>query len=61
MGITARTVNFPLSGSSETALWMKATPAKLQGRVFAANSLVLQLVNVLMFSHSAIDQKNIYN
>lgn len=38
-------LNFPLLGSSETALWMEATPPELQGRVFAANSLVLQLVS----------------
>ena len=38
-------LNFPLLGSSETALWMEATSPELQGRVFAANSLVLQLVS----------------
>ncbi|MGL5079009.1 MAG: MFS transporter, partial [Waterburya sp.] len=40
-------LNFPLLGSSETALWMEAIPAKLQGRVFAANSLVLELVSAI--------------
>lgn len=40
-------LNFPLLGSSETALWMEAIPPKLQGRVFAANSLVLQLVSAI--------------
>ncbi|MGV2830521.1 hypothetical protein ACLFKQ_22185 [Myxosarcina sp. GI1(2024)] len=40
-------LNFPLLGSSETALWMEATPPELQGRVFAANSLVLQLVSAI--------------
>ncbi|MGF1480069.1 MAG: MFS transporter [Cyanophyceae cyanobacterium] len=40
-------LNFPLLGSSETALWMEATPPELQGRVFAANSLVLELVSAL--------------
>ena len=38
-------LNFPLLGSSETALWMEATPPELQGRVFAANSLVLELLS----------------
>lgn len=40
-------LNFPLLGSSETALWMEATPPELQGRVFAANSLVLELVSAI--------------
>ncbi|MBE9045819.1 MFS transporter [Pleurocapsales cyanobacterium LEGE 10410] len=40
-------LNFPLLGSSETALWMEAVPPRLQGRVFAANSLVLELVSAI--------------
>ena len=40
-------LNFPLLGSSETALWMEATSPELQGRVFAANSLVLELVSAI--------------
>ena len=40
-------LNFPLLGSSETALWMEATPPELQGRVFAANSLVIKLVSAI--------------
>lgn len=40
-------LNFPLLGSSETALWMEAIPPELQGRVFAANSLVLELVSAI--------------
>jgi hypothetical protein len=40
-------LNFPLLGSSETALWMEAVPPSLQGRVFAANSLVLELVSAI--------------
>jgi MFS family permease len=40
-------LNFPLLGSSETALWMEATPPELQGRVFATNSLVLELVSAI--------------
>ncbi|TVQ12819.1 MAG: MFS transporter [Leptolyngbya sp. DLM2.Bin27] len=38
-------LNFPLLGSSETAIWMtQIAPAK-QGRVFAANALVVQVVS----------------
>ena len=40
-------LNFPLLESSSTALWMEAVPPKLQGRVFAANSLVLELVSAI--------------
>ena len=36
-------LNYPLLGSSETALWMEAIPPELQGRVFAAISLILKL------------------
>ena len=39
--------NFPLLGSSETAIWMEATAPELQGRVFAANEFVIQLVSAL--------------
>lgn len=39
--------NFPLLGSSETALWMESTQPEIQGRVFAANDLVIQLVSAL--------------
>ena len=40
-------LNFPLLKSSETALWMETVPSRLQGRVFAANSLVLELVSAI--------------
>ena len=40
-------LNFPLLGSSERALWMEATSPELQGRVFAANSFVLELVSAI--------------
>ena len=40
-------LNFPLLESSETALWMETVPSRLQGRVFAANSLVLELVSAI--------------
>jgi len=35
-------LNFPLLGSSESALWMSQITPEKQGRVFAANSLVVQ-------------------
>ncbi len=38
-------LNFPLLGSSETAIWMTQIAPAQQGRVFAANSLVLQVVS----------------
>jgi MFS family permease len=40
-------LNFPLLGSSQRALWMSATSPELQGRVFAANSLVLESVGAI--------------
>ena len=40
-------LNFPLLESSETALWMETVPPKLQGRIFAANSFVLELVSAI--------------
>ncbi|MEM8780284.1 MAG: MFS transporter [Cyanobacteria bacterium P01_G01_bin.49] len=39
-------INFPLIESSETALWMAGTPAKFQGRVFAAHFLVYDLISM---------------
>lgn len=35
-------LNFPLIGSSELALWMGHVSPEIQGRVFAAQSLILQ-------------------
>ena len=40
-------LNFPLLGSSETAIWMEKTSPQIQGRVFAANALVLQSVSAV--------------
>ncbi len=40
-------LNFPLLGSSQKALWMEATPPELQGRVFAADELVVKLVSAI--------------
>ena len=38
-------LNFPLLGSSESAIWMTQINPARQGRVFAANALVLQVVS----------------
>jgi MFS transporter, DHA3 family, macrolide efflux protein len=38
-------LNFPLLGSSETAIWMTQITPVQQGRVFAANALVVQVVS----------------
>lgn len=34
-------------GSSKTALWMETVPPQLQGRVFAADDLVVKLVSAI--------------
>lgn len=40
-------LNFPLLGSSETAIWMEKIPPEQQGRVFAANAFVIQMVSAI--------------
>lgn len=40
-------LNFPLLGSSETAIWMTQIDPTQQGRVFAANALVVQVVSAV--------------
>lgn len=40
-------LNFPLLGSSETAIWMEKIAPEIQGRVFAANALVIQIVSAI--------------
>jgi MFS transporter, DHA3 family, macrolide efflux protein len=40
-------LNFPLLSSSEQTIWMKNTAPEIQGRVFAANALVLQGVSAI--------------
>lgn len=40
-------LNFPLLSSSETAIWMEKIAPEMQGRVFAANALVLQVVSAI--------------
>lgn len=42
-------LNFPLLGSSETAIWMETITPERQGRVFAANALVVQGVSAMAF------------
>lgn len=40
-------LSFPLLESSETAIWMEATAPEIQGRVFAANELMIGIVSSL--------------
>ncbi|HLP88090.1 MAG TPA: MFS transporter [Nostocaceae cyanobacterium] len=40
-------VNFPINGSCENTLWLKQVPVQAQGRVFAARSLLLQLISAV--------------
>lgn len=40
-------LNFPLNGSSDNAIWLAKVPPSMQGRVFAARSLVLQIASAL--------------
>ena len=42
-------LNFPLNGSSETAIWLTKVAPNIQGRVFAARSLLLQLVSAVAY------------
>lgn len=42
-------LNFPLLGSSETALWMESIAPEVHGRIFAANSFVLQGVSSIAY------------
>jgi MFS transporter, DHA3 family, macrolide efflux protein len=37
--------NFPFNGSSDTAIWLAKVPPNIQGRVFAAQSLLLQFIS----------------
>jgi MFS transporter, DHA3 family, macrolide efflux protein len=39
--------NFPLNGSSDTAIWLAKVPPNVQGRVFAARSLFLQIASAI--------------
>ncbi|WP_414620441.1 MFS transporter [Calothrix sp. CCY 0018] len=40
-------LNFPLNGSSDDAIWLTKVAPYVQGRVFAARSLILQLLSAL--------------
>lgn len=40
-------LNFPLMDSTETAIWMAKVPPHIQGRVFAASSLISQIVSAI--------------
>lgn len=42
-------LNFPLNGSSETAIWLAKVAPNVQGRVFAARSLLLQLGSAVAY------------
>lgn len=42
-------VNFPLNGSSENAIWLTKVKPEVQGRVFAARSLFLQLSSAISY------------
>ncbi len=39
--------NFPLNGSSDSAIWLAKVPPNVQGRVFAARSLLLQIASAV--------------
>lgn len=52
-------LNFPLLGSSETAIWMMKVPSALQGRVFAANALVIQGVSAIALLSAGFIADNI--
>ncbi|KOP26791.1 MFS transporter [Hapalosiphon sp. MRB220] len=40
-------LNFPLNGSSDTAIWLAKVPPNMQGRIFAARSLLLQIASAV--------------
>lgn len=40
-------LNFPLNGSSDSAIWLTKVPPNVQGRVFAARSLLLQIASAI--------------
>lgn len=40
-------LNFPLLDSSETAIWMEKIAPEMQGRIFATNALVVQIVSAI--------------
>lgn len=40
-------LNFPLLGSSETAIWMEKISPEMQGRIFATNAIVVQTASAI--------------
>jgi hypothetical protein len=42
-------LNFPLNGSSENAIWLTKVAPEIQGRVFAVRSLLLQLFSAIAY------------
>ncbi|MBD2165570.1 MFS transporter [Calothrix membranacea FACHB-236] len=40
-------LNFPLNGSSDNAIWLAKVPPHVQGRVFATRSLLLQIASAV--------------
>jgi MFS family permease len=42
-------LNFPLNGSCENAMWLTQVAANIQGRVFAVRSLLLQFVSAMAY------------
>jgi MFS transporter, DHA3 family, macrolide efflux protein len=53
-------LNFPLNGSSTTAIWLAKIPPNIQGRVFAARSLLDQLVSATAYLTAGILADNIF-
>lgn len=41
--------NFPLNGSSDSAIWLAKVPPAVQGRVFAMRSLLLQIASAIAY------------
>jgi MFS family permease len=52
--------NFPLNGSSDDAIWLTKIAPNVQGRVFAARSLLLQLVSAFGLLMSGFLADNIF-
>lgn len=42
-------LNFPLNGSSENAIWLTKVAANIQGRIFAVRSLLSQFVSAMAY------------
>jgi MFS transporter, DHA3 family, macrolide efflux protein len=52
--------NFPLNGSSDTAIWLAKVAPNVQGRVFAAHSLALQFASAFAYLISGPLADNIF-